>query len=84
MFVMNTSEIKLDLFRRIDNLSGADLKKNYDKILALLNTQTKYKLTPKERKAVEEAIEESKKGNILTHEQVLAEAKQKYSNLKFE
>jgi hypothetical protein len=52
--------------------------------LALLNTQTKYKLTPKERKAVEEAIEESKKGNILTQEQVLAEAKQKYSNLKFE
>lgn len=81
---MNTAEIKLDLFRRIDNLSGADLKRNYEKIVALLNTPTKYKLNPQERKALQEAIEESKKGNILTHEQVLAEAKQKYSNLKFE
>jgi len=52
--------------------------------LALLNAPTKYKLNPKEQKAIEEAIEESKKGNSLTHKQVLAEAKQKYSNLKFE
>ncbi|SHK04854.1 hypothetical protein SAMN05444280_1556 [Tangfeifania diversioriginum] len=81
---MNSAEIKLDLFRRIDNLSGADLKRNYDKILALLNATTKYKLNPKERKAVEEAIEERKTGNSMTHKQVLAEAKQKYSNLKFE
>ncbi len=81
---MNIAEIKLDLFRRIDSLSGADLKRNYGKIMALLNVQTKYKLNPTEKKAIQEAIEESKKGNILTHEQVLAEAKQKYSNLKFE
>jgi hypothetical protein len=81
---MNTAEIKLDLFRRIDSLSGADLKRNYNKILELLNTHSEYKLTRKEHKAIEEAIEESKKGNSLTHKQVLAEAKQKYSNLKFE
>jgi UDP-N-acetylmuramyl tripeptide synthase len=81
---MNTAEIKLDLFRRIDSLSGDDLKRNYNKILKLLNNQSEYKLTLKERKAIEEAMEESKKGDILTHEQVLAEAKQKYSNLKFE
>ncbi len=81
---MNTAEIKLDLFRRIDSLSGDDLKRNYNKILKLLNNQSEYKLTLKERKAIEEAIEESKKGNYLTHEQVLAEAKQKYSKLNFE
>jgi predicted transcriptional regulator len=81
---MNTAEIKLDLFRRIDSLSGADLKRNYEKIVALLNVQKAYKLNPQEGKAIQEAVDESKKGNILTHEQVLAEAKQKYSNLKFE
>jgi hypothetical protein len=50
----------------------------------LLSSQSEYKLTLKEQKASEEAIEESKKGNSLTHEQVLAEAKEKYSNLKFD
>jgi len=80
---MNTAEIKLELFRKIDELSDTDLKRNYINILALLNAQTKYKLTTKERKAVEDAVEQSKKGNMLTHEEVLTEAKQKYSNLKF-
>ncbi|HKL34348.1 MAG TPA: hypothetical protein VJ919_17545 [Tangfeifania sp.] len=80
---MNTAEIKLELFRKIDELSDTDLKRNYINILALLSAQTEYKLTPKERKAVEDAIEQSEKGNILTHDEVLTEAKQKYSNLKF-
>ncbi len=80
---MNTAEIKLELFRKIDELSDTDLKRNYINILALLNAQTEYKLTPKERKAVEDAIEQSEKGNILTHDEVLTEVKQKYSNLKF-
>lgn len=80
---MNTAEIKLELFRKIDKLSDTDLKRNYINILALLNDQSEYKLTPKERKAVEDAIEQSEKGNILTHDEVLTEAKQKYSNLKF-
>lgn len=49
-----------------------------------MNSSSKYNLTSLERKAIEEAIEECKKGNVFSHEDVMAEAKQKYSNLKFE
>jgi predicted transcriptional regulator len=80
---MNTAEIKLDLFRRIDNLSDAELKKRYDMITAILGNSSEYKLNPGERKAVDEAIADSKTGKVFTSEQVMSEAKQKYSNLKF-
>ena len=81
---MNIAEIKLDLFRKLDNLTPEELKRNYDKFLAIIESSAKYKLTKLERKAVEEAIDESNNGNIHSHEDVIKEAKQKYSNLKFE
>jgi predicted transcriptional regulator len=80
---MNTAEIKLDLFRRIDNLSDAELKKRYDMITAVLGNSSEYKLNPGEQKAVDEAIADSKTGKVFTSEQVMSEAKQKYPNLKF-
>jgi len=81
---MNTAEIKLDLFRKLDNLSPSELKKNYDKFLSIINSSSKYRLTKLERIAVEEAIEEGKNGNVYSREEVIEEAKQKYSNLRFE
>jgi len=80
---MNAAEIKLDLFRRIDSLSKTDLEKAYNKILALLNTTSKYNLSKAEWLAVEQALEESEKGHVYSHEDVMNEAKQKYPNLKF-
>jgi len=77
---MNAAEIKLDLFRRIDGLSKADLEKFYTNFLALLNSTSKYKLSEEEKKAVDEALEESEK---YSHDEVMKEAKQKYPNLKF-
>ena len=81
---MNTAEIKLDLFRKLDNLSPAELKRNYDKILAIIDASALYHLTRLERNAIEEALEESNKGNVYSHENVVEEARQKYPNLKFE
>ena len=81
---MNTAEIKLDLFRRIDNLPKAELENIYNKFLALLNDTSKYKLTKLERKAIKEALAESENNNVHSHEEVVSEAKQKYPNLKFE
>ena len=81
---MNTAELKLDLFRRIDSLQKAELENIYDKFISLIDASSLYKLNKYEKKAIEEALKESKKGNILTHENVINEAKQKYPDLKFE
>jgi hypothetical protein len=51
--------------------------------MAILDTSAEYSLNSDEKKAIEEAIEENKYGSVFTREQVMAEAKQKYSNLKF-
>lgn len=80
---MNTAEIKLDLFRKIDNLRGTELKKFYQAFLSLLPPSEKYTLAKEEGKAVEEALECSKKGEIFTHESVMKEAQTRYPQLKF-
>ncbi len=80
---MNAAEIKLDLFRRIDNLPKAELEKVYSKFIALLNTSSKYKLSESERGAISEAIEASGKEKSNTHLEIVAEAKERYPNLKF-
>lgn len=80
---MNSAEIKLDLFRRIDGLSKAELEGFYDKILALLNSNAEYKLSEAERCAVVEALANSDYRSLETSNKVVAEAKEKYPNLKF-
>ena len=80
---MNVAEIKLDLFRRIDNLPKADLESLYNKFIALIETTSKYQLNEFEKKAIEEALEKSEKDKLYSHADVINEASQKYSNLKF-
>lgn len=80
---MNASEIKLDLFRKIDNLNEYELEKMYDKFLALLRANTAYNLSKEERAAIEESLEASKQGKVYTHEEVMEEAKSKFPNLDF-
>lgn len=80
---MNAAEIKLDLFRKIDNLKESDLEKVYNQFVALLNASSSYELSKDEKAAVNEALEASKKGETYTHEQVMEEARGKYPNLKF-
>ncbi len=78
---MNTSDIKLELFRKIDNLTEDELKKCYYPILSLLNSSEPYSLNKLEKKAIDEALEYSKKGKTLSHEEVVREAKKRYPNL---
>jgi len=80
---MNTAEIKLELFRGIDKLPDADLENIYNKVKALLDATSRYKLNKFEKKAIEEALEEREKGNIVSHENVVNEAKKKFPKLKF-
>ena len=80
---MNASEIKLDLFRKIDSLKDAELERLYDKILALLNTTSSYSLSRDEKKAIDEALEAGHSAKTHTHEEVKAEARSRYPNLRF-
>ncbi len=80
---MNTAELKLDLFRKIDMLSDSEIEKIHQLILTLINASEKYVLKDTEKMAIDEAIEYSKKGETLKHESVMNEAKNKYRKLKF-
>jgi hypothetical protein len=80
---MSTAEIKLDLFRKIDNLNDAELEKIYDVFLTLLYSHEKHMLADMERKAIQEALDGSKQDEVFSHESVMNEAKQKYPQLKF-
>lgn len=79
---MNAAEIKLELFRKIDNLKESELERVYNKLIALLNTTT-YKLSKAEKNAIDEALETSKDGQTYTSKEVMEEAKRKYPNLNF-
>ncbi len=66
---MNVAEIKLDLFRRIDNLKEKELKNIYGKLLELME-HSKYSLSRAENNAIDEALESSKYGKYKTTEDV--------------
>ncbi len=80
---MNTAEIKLNLFRKIDSLKAAQLEQVYDKLLSLLNTTSAYNLSKEENQAIDEAIEISKHTEPYSHEQVMPEAKKKFPKIHF-
>ena len=79
---MNTADKKLELFRKIDSLTEDELKRCYQPILSLLNSSEQYSLNKKEKEAIHRAVENSKKGKTLSHDEVIREARQKYPNLK--
>lgn len=78
---MNTAEIKLYLFRRIDNLPKSDLELIYNNLQAFINATSNYKLSNPEKIAIEEALGATGKG--CSTADVMKEAKLKYPNLKF-
>ena len=80
---MTKAEIKLDLFRKIDNLEDPELEKIYHKLLALIDKASRHKLSEAENKAIDEALETSRNEKVHSHEDVIQEAKLKYPNLKF-
>ncbi len=80
---MNTAEIKLDLFRKIDNLSEPELEKVYRKFIALLSTTSPYILAKSEKAAIDEALDVDKDSQTYSREEVMNEARQNYPNLKF-
>lgn len=81
--IMNSSELKLDLFRKIDRLDNREIKKIYNNLLSILDTASsdKTSLSPELMTALDEALDASKKGQVYTHEEVMQKTKDKYPNL---
>lgn len=79
---MNVAEIKLDLFRKIDNMPAPDLELLYTKLTALIDSTKKYKLSEFEKQAIEKALEKGAEESF-SHSDILNEASGKYRNLRF-
>lgn len=80
---MNTAEIKLDLFRRLDNMDGPRLEKVYKKILSLIASEStqQNEICSDLKTALDEALESSKLGRVISHEDAMLQSKEKYPNL---
>ena len=80
---MNAAEIKLDMFRKIDKLSLAELKNIYIKFLELIEKTSAYSLSEEERYAINEALRDNASTEKFHYNDIVNEAKTKYPNLKF-
>lgn len=80
---MNASEIKLNLFRRLDRLDNSRLESVYSKIINLINADNpqKEELSPEIKTALDEALESSKQGRVYTHDDVMQKTIAKFPNL---
>lgn len=80
---MNSAEVKLDLFRKIDSLDNNDLEKIYARLVELLNevSYDKTSLNPELKAALDDALEASNKGQVSSHKEVMQKTREKYSHL---
>ena len=81
---MNSAEIKLNLFRKIDSLDNRELVKIYTNLIDLLNTVSSDKnppMSPELKAALDEALDTGKTSKTYTHEDVMQMTKEKYANL---
>ena len=81
---MNTSELKLKLFRHIDSLDSNRIEELYGILINYINGQKEInnwnKLTKNQRKGIIAAIDEIDAGKVIPHEKVIAKYRKKYSH----
>jgi len=75
---MNTAEIKLELFRRIDSLKGKQLEEAYQHLLSFLN---KSSINPELKSGINRALKDVEEGRVSSHEDVMKRMRKKYPNL---
>ncbi|MBC8004084.1 MAG: hypothetical protein H7X84_01310 [Verrucomicrobia bacterium] len=77
---MNSAEVKLDLFRKIDSLDNNDLEKIYARLVELLNEVSTDEplLNPQVKAALDEALEASQKGQVSSNKDVMQKTREKY------
>ncbi len=83
---MSTSDIKLQLFRLIDNTDDASLLKKF--YVTLTNTVSKKEtdwwntLSDKEKVAIEDGLAQVERGEVIPHEEVMKKSRKVLSKYK--
>ena len=80
---MNALELKNKIIKEIDSLNEADFERVYNQLLEVLRSASPYKLSEEENDAIDEALKESNEGKTYSHDEVVNEAKVRFSNMKF-
>jgi len=81
---MNTSELKLKIFRQVDSLERTRLEDFYGVLTNFINSQKEIsdwiKLTEDQKQGILDAIEEIDSGKGIPHDKVISKYRMKYSH----
>ncbi len=80
---MDIAEKRSDLLKRISTLDDQQFEKIFDEMMAVIQHEKTYQLTEEENFALDQALSDNESTRRLQKNQVVAEAKGKYPNLKF-
>jgi len=79
---MNTADIKIDIFRRLDGLKDNHLKKVYGALLNLLNdeicTEDWEQYSQEQKKALLQGIDELERNEVSSHNEVIQQMKKRF------
>lgn len=81
---MDASEIKIDLFRKLDTLRGQRLEEAYGLLLNFINGKSEIddwqNLTSEQKDAIQLGIEQLNTGQGRDHKSVMTDVRKRYSN----
>ncbi|MGB0880642.1 MAG: hypothetical protein ACPGTO_08755 [Polaribacter sp.] len=81
---MNASEIKIDLFRKIDSLQDSRLKEVYEIFINFINSKNENdeweNLTKEQQTAINLGIEQLNNGEGRKHNDVISDFRNKFVN----
>jgi predicted transcriptional regulator len=81
---MNSAEIKIDLFRKLDTLKGKRLEEAYGMLLNYINGKSELddwqNLTTEQQNAIKLGIEQLNNGEGREHKKVMSDIRKRYSN----
>ena len=81
---MNTSELKLKLFRQIDSLEESSLEDLYGVLINFLNGKKDIEdwthLSDNQKQGIVDAVKEMDSGKGITHNEVINKFRKKYSH----
>ena len=82
---MDSAEIKVDLFRKLEALNSTSLEEAYGILLNFINTKTSTddwtKLTTKQQDAIKIGLQQLDNNEGVKHQDVMDRAKNKYLNV---
>ena len=81
--IMDIAEKRSDLLKRISTLDDQQFERIFDEMMAVIQHGKTYQLTEEENFAIDQALGDDESTRRLQKNQVVAEAKGKYPNLKF-